>query len=125
MKVVFNLTLLLKNQNTINCKYHSFTFLHFHFLICLHHSSAYGQSKLANVLFSNELARRLNGTGVTSNSLHPGSIKTELTRHIKTGYSELMSELSATLLEDPVLMDTETGAYTQVNSIYISYSLIH
>jgi NAD(P)-dependent dehydrogenase (short-subunit alcohol dehydrogenase family) len=37
---------------------------------------AYGQSKLANILFSNELARRLEGTGVTSNSLHPGFVAT-------------------------------------------------
>lgn len=35
---------------------------------------AYSQSKLANVLFSNELARRLAGTDVTSNSLHPGVV---------------------------------------------------
>src|SRR6266567_6197648 len=32
---------------------------------------AYSQSKLANIAFSNELARRLEGTGVTANSLHP------------------------------------------------------
>ncbi|NDJ77543.1 MAG: SDR family oxidoreductase [Chloroflexi bacterium] len=37
---------------------------------------AYGDSKLANVLFSNELARRLAGTGVTSNALHPGLVAT-------------------------------------------------
>jgi NAD(P)-dependent dehydrogenase (short-subunit alcohol dehydrogenase family) len=37
---------------------------------------AYTRSKLANVLFANELARRLAGTGVTSNSLHPGSVAT-------------------------------------------------
>ena len=35
-------------------------------------------SKLANILFSNELARRLAGTGVTSNSLHPGSVDTRI-----------------------------------------------
>jgi NAD(P)-dependent dehydrogenase (short-subunit alcohol dehydrogenase family) len=37
---------------------------------------AYGRSKLANVLFASELARRLAGTGVTSNSLHPGAVDT-------------------------------------------------
>ena len=37
---------------------------------------AYARSKLANVLFANELARRLAGSGVTSNSLHPGSVDT-------------------------------------------------
>ena len=41
---------------------------------------AYGQSKLANILFTRELARRLEGTGVTANSLHPGSIKTDIGR---------------------------------------------
>jgi NAD(P)-dependent dehydrogenase (short-subunit alcohol dehydrogenase family) len=37
---------------------------------------AYGQSKLANVLFTYELARRLQGTGVTANVLHPGFVAT-------------------------------------------------
>jgi NAD(P)-dependent dehydrogenase (short-subunit alcohol dehydrogenase family) len=37
---------------------------------------AYRRSKLANVLFANELARRVAGTGVTSNSLHPGAVAT-------------------------------------------------
>jgi NAD(P)-dependent dehydrogenase (short-subunit alcohol dehydrogenase family) len=37
---------------------------------------AYGESKLANILFTNELARRLSGTGVTANSLHPGTVRT-------------------------------------------------
>jgi NAD(P)-dependent dehydrogenase (short-subunit alcohol dehydrogenase family) len=39
---------------------------------------AYTRSKLANVLFAAELARRLAGTGVTSNSIHPGSVDTNI-----------------------------------------------
>ena len=39
---------------------------------------AYGQSKLALVLFTYELARRLQGTGVTANSLHPGFVATNI-----------------------------------------------
>ena len=42
--------------------------------------TSYGHSKLANVLFSHELARRLNGTGATANVIHPGIIVTELHR---------------------------------------------
>lgn len=38
----------------------------------------YGQSKLANILFTDELARRLAGSGVTANSLHPGAVGTGL-----------------------------------------------
>lgn len=44
--------------------------------------AAYSQSKLANVLFARELAKRLDGTGVTVNSLHPGVVDTELMRHM-------------------------------------------
>lgn len=43
---------------------------------------AYIQSKLANVLFSAELARRLEGTGVTTYALHPGVIKSDVWRKI-------------------------------------------
>jgi len=42
---------------------------------------AYGQSKVANGLFSRELARRLADTNATSNSLHPGVIPTNLSRY--------------------------------------------
>ncbi len=37
---------------------------------------AYSTSKLANVLFTTELARRLRGTGVTANCVHPGTVRT-------------------------------------------------
>ena len=39
-------------------------------------TKAYGRSKLCNVLFTRELARRLHGTGVTANCLHPGFVAT-------------------------------------------------
>ena len=39
---------------------------------------AYNRSKLANILFTNELARRLAGTSVTANSLHPGVVATNI-----------------------------------------------
>jgi len=41
----------------------------------------YGQSKLGNILFSNEFARRYGGEGIVSTSLHPGAINTDLSRH--------------------------------------------
>ncbi|XP_066539458.1 retinol dehydrogenase 13-like [Hoplias malabaricus] len=55
---------------------------------------AYCQSKLAIVLFTRELARRLEGTGVTVNALHPGVVATELGRH--TGMHQ--SNFSSTTL---------------------------
>lgn len=47
---------------------------------------AYSQSKLANVLFVRELSKRLAGTGVTVNAVHPGVVKTELGRHLIHSY---------------------------------------
>ncbi len=41
---------------------------------------AYQRSKLANILFTRELARRLEGTGVTANALHPGYVRTQIFR---------------------------------------------
>ena len=38
----------------------------------------YGRSKFANVLFTYELARRLQGSGVTVNTLHPGFVRTNM-----------------------------------------------
>ncbi|XP_033733806.1 retinol dehydrogenase 12-like [Pecten maximus] len=52
--------------------------------------AAYSQSKLANVLFTKELDRRLQGTGVTTYTLHPGVINTELVRHVEAWISPLL-----------------------------------
>ncbi|KAI8487690.1 retinol dehydrogenase 14-like [Branchiostoma floridae x Branchiostoma belcheri] len=45
-------------------------------------SAGYANSKLANNLFTHELARRLDGTGVTVNSVSPGMVWTNLGRHV-------------------------------------------
>ena len=72
--------------------------------------SAYANSKLANVLFTYELARRLEGTGVTANCLHPGAVGTNLFR----GLPKLLQALIAL-----VTMGSERGART---SIYLASS---
>lgn len=64
---------------------------------------AYGQSKSANILFANELSTRLQGTGVTVNSCHPGIIRTELSRHmdswLRTIYRPLLKPFYKTIHE--------------------------
>ena len=46
-----------------------------------HYWRAYRQSKLANILFTYELARRMQGTGITTNALHPGVVATSFFRN--------------------------------------------
>lgn len=77
---------------------------------------AYCQSKLANVLFCKELARRLQDTGVTTYSLHPGAVNTELQRHLDDTYfrgANLLNRAFARLF----FKTPEEGAQT---SIYCS-----
>jgi NAD(P)-dependent dehydrogenase (short-subunit alcohol dehydrogenase family) len=54
--------------------------------------AVYGQSKLANLYFTYELARRLQGSGVSVNALHPGVISTELARDMPAPF-RLMTRL--------------------------------
>jgi light-dependent protochlorophyllide reductase len=74
---------------------------------------AYGQSKLANMLFSRELARRLKDTGVTANSLHPGIVTSELSRHL--GFSEIVANISLRVLSLVALKSEEEGAQTSIH----------
>ncbi|XP_072165395.1 retinol dehydrogenase 13-like [Diadema setosum] len=56
-------------------------------------AEAYANSKLANVLFTKELSKRLQGTGVTANVLHPGVVKTNIGRHTgmhQSGFSMMV-----------------------------------
>ncbi|CAN7132601.1 unnamed protein product [Brassica rapa subsp. narinosa] len=59
--------------------------------------SAYGQSKLCNVLHANELARQLkeDGVHITVNSLHPGAIMTSLWRHFNSYLAGAVSALAS------------------------------
>ena len=70
---------------------------------------AYQRSKLGNVLFASELARRLQGTGVTSNSLHPGSVDT----NIWSG-APLWAKPVIALLFRPFFISAAEGAQTIV-----------
>jgi len=74
---------------------------------------AYAQSKLANVLFAYELARRLDGTGVTANALHPGTVR--------TGFGDTTDGVMKFFLQAirPFLLTPEQGAAT---SIYLASS---
>jgi len=76
---------------------------------------AYEQSKLANVLFTNELAERLKGTNVTANSLHPGFVKTQIGNKNATWYSDLFWSIATTL----GAISVEDGAKT---SVYLASS---
>jgi NAD(P)-dependent dehydrogenase (short-subunit alcohol dehydrogenase family) len=74
---------------------------------------AYKQSKLANILFARELARRLEGSGITSNALHPGFVRTGFFRERSALASWV--RLGARLFGIP----PEAGART---SIYLATS---
>jgi NAD(P)-dependent dehydrogenase (short-subunit alcohol dehydrogenase family) len=74
---------------------------------------AYSQSKLANILFTYELARRLKGAGVNANCLHPGTVRTGWGRGA-TGMFRFGMKLFT-----PFMVSPEEGAKT---SIYLASS---
>ena len=68
---------------------------------------AYGRSKLCNLLFTAELARRVEGTGVAVNALHPGFVSTSL------GRDHRLAQLGLRLIR-PFISSPEKGARTSV-----------
>jgi retinol dehydrogenase 14 len=75
---------------------------------------AYSQSKLANVMFTYELARRLDGTGVTATVLHPGVVRTSFGAEDQTAYPAVMIGVARLFMKTPA-----QGAGT---SIYLASS---
>jgi NAD(P)-dependent dehydrogenase (short-subunit alcohol dehydrogenase family) len=69
----------------------------------------YGRSKSANILFTVELARRLQGTGVTVNAVHPGAVASRLGKN-NGPFSRALSSLLA-----PFFLSPERGARTSVH----------
>ena len=65
---------------------------------------AYGQSKLANLMFTYELQRRLTGTNTIAAAAHPGGSRTELTRNLPPLVG------AATRLVEPLFQDADMGA---------------
>ncbi len=75
----------------------------------------YQKSKLANIYFTRELARRLEGTGVTANALHPGMVASEFTQD---GDTRGLLSFGARLVR-PFAISVEKGART---SVYLASS---
>jgi NAD(P)-dependent dehydrogenase (short-subunit alcohol dehydrogenase family) len=76
--------------------------------------NVYGRSKLANILFTVELARRLEGSGVTANSLHPGTVRTGFGGDGDTGLLGIGIKIA-----QPFMLSPAKGAAT---SIYLASS---
>jgi NAD(P)-dependent dehydrogenase (short-subunit alcohol dehydrogenase family) len=75
----------------------------------------YSKSKLANIYFTNELARQLEGTGVTVNSLHPGTVATGYARD---GDASGVLAFGVKVIK-PFILSAEQGART---SVYLASS---
>jgi retinol dehydrogenase-12 len=75
----------------------------------------YGRTKLMNILFTRELARRLHGTGVTANAVHPGFVASRFSRDGDTG---IMGNVGM-VLGRPFAHSPEIGAQT---SVYVASS---
>jgi len=70
---------------------------------------AYGRSKLANALFSLALSKRLSGSGITSNVIHPGLVKTNIARTAPGWLRVAFDMFGGVIAKNP-----QQGAATQV-----------
>jgi len=69
----------------------------------------YGQSKGCNILFTVELARRLEGTGVTANAVHPGAVSTGLGAN-SGGFMAMLQKVAMVFMKSPVV-GADTSVY--------------
>lgn len=72
--------------------------------------NVYGRSKLANMLFTRALAKRLEGTGVTVNCLHPGAVSTSIGKQHGEWLAKILHAILKPLFRDP-LKGAETSLY--------------
>ncbi len=78
---------------------------------------AYAQSKLANVLFTAELAERLNGTRITANCLHPGFVKTDIGNKGTQWYAKFFWTLASRIGAISVQDGAKTSIYLASSSL--------
>jgi retinol dehydrogenase-14 len=75
---------------------------------------AYGRSKLANILFTYELARRLSGSHVTSNALTPGFVATDIWKKVNRFLTPLIYPFVARRAQTP-LQGAQTSIYLAIS----------
>jgi NAD(P)-dependent dehydrogenase (short-subunit alcohol dehydrogenase family) len=71
---------------------------------------AYGRSKLANILFTYELSRRLEGSHITSNALTPGMVATDIWKKVVPWMNPLITPVMERIGQPP-LQGAQTGIY--------------
>lgn len=71
---------------------------------------SYSRSKFCNILFTKELAKRLDGTGITANAVHPGGVRTEIAEKNANWYTKI-----GWIVMKPFMITVEDGAKTSIH----------